>query len=111
MKPSRIQVVEHPLVATKLSILRSKNNRAGEFRRNLQELAALLLCEAAQNWEIDTIEVETPLKSCDGAILAKPIVLMPVQRVLAYLKECRADCPRRVSVTSDFIAMRKPCAR
>ena len=39
-----------------------------------------MLCEAAQNWVIDTIEVETPLKSCDGAILAQPIVLVPFVR-------------------------------
>jgi uracil phosphoribosyltransferase len=63
MKPSWIQVVEHPLVATKLSILRSKTTAPDEFRRNLQTLAVLLLCEAGQNWEIDTIEVETPLKT------------------------------------------------
>jgi uracil phosphoribosyltransferase len=47
----------------------------------------LLLCEAAQNWVIDTIEVETPLKSCDGAILAQPIVLVPFLRACLGLLE------------------------
>ena len=75
-----IQVVEHPLVATKLSILRSKTTAPDEFRRNLQTLAVLLLSEAGQNWEIDTIEVETPLKNRASAILAKPIVLVPILR-------------------------------
>jgi uracil phosphoribosyltransferase len=43
--------------------------------------------KAGQNWEIDTIEVETPLKNCDGAILAKPIVLVPILRAgLGFLE-------------------------
>jgi uracil phosphoribosyltransferase len=54
----------------------------------------LLLCEAGQNWEIDTIEVETPLKSCDGAILAKPIVLVPILRAgLGLLEGMRRVLP------------------
>jgi uracil phosphoribosyltransferase len=42
-----VKIVKHLLVATKLSILCSKTTAPEEFRRNLQELAALLLCEAA----------------------------------------------------------------
>jgi uracil phosphoribosyltransferase len=36
--------------------------------------------EAARAWKTSSIEVETPLASCSGAVLAKPIVLVPILR-------------------------------
>jgi uracil phosphoribosyltransferase len=73
----RYQIFEATQVFSTVANFPRENRSTLMFRRNLQELAALLLCEAAQNWVIDTIEVETPLKSCDGVLLAKPIVLVP----------------------------------
>ena len=76
----QIQVVGHPLVATWLSILRSKTTTPDLFRRHLHEIAILLFAEASRSWGIKPIEVETPLASCAGAVLAKPIVLVPILR-------------------------------
>jgi uracil phosphoribosyltransferase len=75
-----LTVVEHPLIAAKLSILRAKTTVADEFRRNLQEISILLLCDASRSWKKRTIQVETPLSRCDGEILATPIVLVPILR-------------------------------
>jgi uracil phosphoribosyltransferase len=72
--------VDHPLVATGLSILRAKTTTPDLFRRHLQEIAILLFSEASRNWEIAPIEVDTPLSSCAGAVLAKPVVLVPILR-------------------------------
>jgi len=73
-------VAEHPLVAAKLSILRAKTTAPDEFRRNLQEMSILLLAEAAHSWETAPIEIETPLKKCDGQILRRPVVIVPILR-------------------------------
>jgi uracil phosphoribosyltransferase len=75
-----VQIVDHPLVATGLSILRAKTATPDLFRRHLQEIAILLFAEASRSWGIAPIEVETPLASCAGAVLAKPIVLVPILR-------------------------------
>jgi uracil phosphoribosyltransferase len=77
---SQVVVVDHPIVATGLAILRAKTTTPDLFRRHLQEIAILLFAEASRNWEIAPIEVDTPLSSCAGAVLAKPVVLVPILR-------------------------------
>lgn len=73
-------VVAHPLVAAKLSKLRAADTGTEQFRRNLQELSMLLLAEASLAWSTSVIEVQTPLQLCTGAILAKPVVFVPILR-------------------------------
>jgi uracil phosphoribosyltransferase len=75
-----IVVVDHPLAAAKLSILRARTTPPEQFRRNMQEISMLLLAEAARAWETKPVEVETPLKKCAGEILSRPIVLVPILR-------------------------------
>lgn len=73
-------VVNHPLVAASLAILRSKTTASADFRRALQEVSVLLLGHASSAWETVPHEVETPLKTCMGEILARPLVLVPILR-------------------------------
>jgi uracil phosphoribosyltransferase len=75
-----VQIVDHPLVATGLSILRAKTTTPDLFRHRLQEIAILLFAEASRSWGIAPIEVESPLAPCAGAVLTKPIVLVPILR-------------------------------
>src|SRR5687767_8011037 len=75
-----IRVVDHPLVATRLSVLRDKTTTPDVFRRHLQEIAILLFTEASRIWPTRRIEVETPLASCAGTILEKPTILVPILR-------------------------------
>lgn len=77
---ARVSIVDHPLVAAGLSILRAKTTTPEVFRRHLQEIAILLFAEASRSWGIKAIEVETPLASCPGAILERPVVLVPILR-------------------------------
>ena len=73
-------VVEHPLVAVALAALRAQGTATDEFRRNLQNLSVLLLAEASRSWATFPVEVETPLRSCEGAALARPVTLVPILR-------------------------------
>ena len=75
-----IHVIDHPLIRTGLSILRDKTSPPDLFRRHLQEMAILLFAEASRDWGTRTIELETPLAPCTGAVLAKPVVLVPILR-------------------------------
>ena len=77
---ARATVVDHPLVAAGLCALRSKRTTPDLFRRHLQEIAILLFAEASRSWATKSIDVETPLASCAGAVLEKPIVLVPILR-------------------------------
>ncbi len=40
----------------------------------------LLLTEAARSWDTREIEVTTPLQTCAGAALARPVALVPILR-------------------------------
>jgi uracil phosphoribosyltransferase len=80
MSSAPVTVVDHPLIAAGLSILRAKTTAPDVFRRHLQEGAILLFAEASKKFETAPIAVETPLASCAGAVLAKPIVFVPILR-------------------------------
>ena len=76
----QIHLVDHPLVAASLSVLRAKQTPPEVFRRHLQDISVLLFVEASRVWRTAPIDVETPLAPCAGAMLAKPIVLVPILR-------------------------------
>jgi uracil phosphoribosyltransferase len=80
MNEKMVHVLDHPLAAAGLSVLRAKATTPEIFRRQLQDISVLLYVEASRRWQTQSIEVETPLALCPGAILAKPIVLVPILR-------------------------------
>src|SRR5437764_10827751 len=77
---AKVRVSDHPLVAAGLSVLRAKQTSPEIFRQHLQELSVFLFVEASRSWETKAIEVETPLAFVAGALLAKPVVLVPILR-------------------------------
>src|SRR3954470_2539839 len=80
MNAKHVHVLDHPLAAAGLSVLRAKQTTPDVFRRHLQDISVLLYHEASRGWGTRSIEVETPLAPCAGAVLAKPIVLVPILR-------------------------------
>lgn len=77
---SKVHVADHPLIAARLTVMRSIGTGTEAFRRNLQELSILLLAEASRDWPVSTVSVETPLRACDGSVIAAPMVLVPILR-------------------------------
>jgi uracil phosphoribosyltransferase len=75
-----VRVIDHPMAAANLSILRAKTTEPDLFRRHLQELSVVLFIEASRGWGTAPIQVETPLALCPGVVLAKPVVLVPILR-------------------------------
>ncbi|MFN2509105.1 MAG: uracil phosphoribosyltransferase [Chthoniobacterales bacterium] len=87
---SRVTVVDHPLAAAKLAVLRERTTGTEQFRRTLQELSLLLLAEASRCWSAAAIEIETPLQRCSGAVLAQRVVLVPILRAGLGMAEAMA---------------------
>ncbi len=75
-----VTVVDHPLIASQLTILRDKTTAPEEFRRKMQEFSALLLFEAARSWKLKSITVQTPLEPSAGSVLAAPVIMVPILR-------------------------------
>ena len=70
----------HPLVAHKLTKLRSKDTEPKKFRELIREISALLTYEATQDILNDPIMVETPLMPAQGYQLREKIGLVPILR-------------------------------
>lgn len=77
---SNVHVSNHPLVAHKLSLLRSVDTEPKKFREVVRELAILLTYEATQDLATRQIEVQTPLAKTSGAHLEQKIGLVPILR-------------------------------
>ena len=70
----------HPLVGTKLTVLRNVNTDSKSFRELVREIAALLAYEATLDLAVREIEVQTPLAITKGTKLLERVGLVPVLR-------------------------------
>lgn len=84
-------VVDHPLVKSKVAVLRSKETSRELFRRTLRELTALVAFEATRDLPLMEIPVETPLQSCVGHKLAKKVIVVPILRAGLGMAEAMLD--------------------
>ena len=78
---SIIHVVDHPLVAHKLTIMRDKNTSVKEFRDLVSEIGMLITYEATRDLPLTTKHIETPICEMDAPTLAgKKIAVLPILR-------------------------------
>lgn len=76
-----INVVDHPLIAHKVTLLRDVNTSSSQFRQVVEELVTLLAFEATKSLAVESVEVTTPLTTTTGVKLAKPTpIIIPVLR-------------------------------
>jgi uracil phosphoribosyltransferase len=77
----RTLIVDHPLVAHKLTVLRDDRTDSPTFRRLTEELVTLLAYEATRDVAVRTVVVATPLAEATGVRLAAPRPLVvPILR-------------------------------
>ena len=76
-----VNVVGHPLVQHKLTIMRDKETSTAGFRRLLREISLLLCYEVTRDLELTTKSIETPLGPMDAPTLeGKKLVFASVLR-------------------------------
>lgn len=74
-------VVDHPLIAHKLTTLRDSRTETPLFRRLTDELVTLLAYEATRGIRVQPLTVQTPVAEASGVKLARPVPLVvPVLR-------------------------------
>jgi uracil phosphoribosyltransferase len=74
-------VVDHPLIAHKLTALRDESTDSPTFRRLTDELVTLLAYEATREVRVQPAEVRTPVGQAQGVRLAGPgPMVVPVLR-------------------------------
>jgi uracil phosphoribosyltransferase len=77
----RLLVVDHPLVAHKLTTLRDERTASPEFRRLTEELVTLLAYEATRDVRVEQVTISTPVAQTEGSTLSRPRPLVvPILR-------------------------------
>lgn len=75
-----ITVVDHPLAASRLTIMRDARTDNSGFRAALADLGAMLIYEASRDLDVEEFDVETPVTTARGHRLRKPPIIVPVIR-------------------------------
>ena len=74
-------VIDHPLVAHKLTKLRDQDTSSVTFRLLAEELVTLLTYEASRSLSVQAVEIITPVAPMQGVELAEPRpVVVPILR-------------------------------
>lgn len=77
----RLQVIDHPLVAHKLTILRDAGTSSPVFRQLVDELVSLLAYEATRDISVEPREIHTPVAPMTGVKMSDPRpVVVPILR-------------------------------
>lgn len=77
----KVHVMDHPLVAHKLTILRDKNTSVKDFRELVSEIGMLITYEATRDLPLTTCEVETPIcKTTAPMLKGKKFAVVPILR-------------------------------
>ncbi|MBM9463711.1 uracil phosphoribosyltransferase [Aeromicrobium sp. YIM 150415] len=77
----QVHVLDHPLVAHKLTVLRQTTTDSPTFRRLTEELVTLLAYEATREVRVEPAAIETPVAPTTGVRLSTPAPLVvPILR-------------------------------
>lgn len=77
----QVNVINHPLIQHKLSLIRDIRTGTKEFRELLEEIATLMAYELTRNLPLEDVEIETPVATCRCKMLTgKKIGVVPILR-------------------------------
>ena len=75
------QVIEHPLIQHKLSILRRTTTSTKDFRELVNEIAMLMGYEVSRNLPVEDVTIETPITTTiQKQIAGKKLAIVPILR-------------------------------
>ena len=75
-----ITIVDHPLAADLLTVLRDKDTDPPRFRTTAERLGYLLVAEAISDLPTQDLAITTPLEGTTGTQLKRPVVAVAVLR-------------------------------
>jgi uracil phosphoribosyltransferase len=79
--PSKVHLVDHPLVQHKLTLMRRKDASTNTFRTLLNELSMLMAYEVTRDMPMQDIEIETPLEKTTSRVIdGKKLVFVSILR-------------------------------
>lgn len=77
----KLNLIDHPLIQHKLTIMRQTTTTPKDFRQLLEEISMLMAYEITREFKLKDVEIETPLTKCTMKALAgKDPVIVPILR-------------------------------
>ncbi|MBM7710658.1 uracil phosphoribosyltransferase [Enterococcus xiangfangensis] len=77
----KFQVIDHPLIQHKLTIIRDKNCGTKVFREVVNEIAMLMAYEVSRDMPLEEVEIETPITvSKQKTLSGKKVAIVPILR-------------------------------
>jgi len=81
MHTENLTLLQHSLLAHKVTLLRDKETKMKEFRELVREIAMLMGYEVTRNLQLEYTEVETPLvKARVQKLSGKKLTIVPIMR-------------------------------
>src|SRR5437868_220934 len=81
MTANAVNLVSHPLVQHKLTLMRERGRSIKSFRELLNEIGMLLCYEVTRDLPLELVEIETPLMPMKAPMIAgKKLTLAPILR-------------------------------
>ncbi|NNE82952.1 MAG: uracil phosphoribosyltransferase [Alphaproteobacteria bacterium] len=99
----KVTIVDHPLVAHKITELRDPVTQAERFRGLVHDISTVLALEATRDLPVKPRNIETPLGVAEGAVVVVPLVVVPILR--AGLGMADAVCDVLPDALEAFIGM------
>ena len=77
----QVQVIDHPLIQHKVTLMRKKETGSKDFRTLLEEITMLMGYEITRDLPLEDVDIETPVAKMTGKqISGKKLVIVPVLR-------------------------------
>lgn len=77
----KFQVIDHPLIQHKLTIIRDKDCGTKVFREVVNEIAMLMAYEVSRDMPLEDVVIETPLcTSTQKTLSGKKVAIIPILR-------------------------------
>ena len=78
---SKVVVMDHPLIAHKIGIIRKKETGTRGFREMISEIGTLITYEATKDLKLQDVEIETPIcKTTVKELAGKKLAVIPILR-------------------------------
>lgn len=61
-----VEIVDHPLVQHKLTLIRDQRTESALFRDGLREISELLAYEVCRDLDVERVQIDTPLEAMSG---------------------------------------------
>lgn len=77
----KVMIMDHPLIAHKISYIRQESVGTKEFREMIGEIAQLMCYEVTRDLKLRDVKIKTPIAEMTGKTLAgKKLAIVPILR-------------------------------